>query len=64
MRIEVDLDLCQGHGVCASEAPTVFKVSDDNVVEVLNATPPEDLRAQVLEAIKHCPTQCLSLVED
>ena len=24
MRVEVDLDLCQGHGMCELEAPEVF----------------------------------------
>jgi ferredoxin len=64
MRIDVDVDLCQGHGVCQSEAPTVFRVTDDNVVEILDPSPPEDLRANVTEAVKNCPTQALTLVED
>ena len=64
MRIEVDLDLCQGHGVCASEAPAVFRVTDANVVEVIDTNPPEDLRTNVNEAVKNCPTQALTLVED
>lgn len=65
MKVEVDLGLCQGHGVCESEAPQVFRVNKDtNTVEVIDTNPPGDLRAQVKEAIKHCPTQALSLVED
>ena len=32
-RVEVDDDLCQGHGVCETEAPDVFAVSKDGVVE-------------------------------
>jgi len=64
MRIDVDLDLCQGHGVCQSEAPQVFRVSDDNVVEILDPNPPEDLRRNVEEAVKNCPTQALTLTED
>ena len=64
MRIEVDYDLCQGHGVCESEAPQVFRVSKDNQVEVIDTNPPQDLRASVVEAVKNCPTQALSLVED
>ena len=27
MRVSVDLDLCQGHGVCESEAPSVFELA-------------------------------------
>ena len=64
MRIDVDLDLCQGHGVCQSEAPTVFRVTDDNIVEILDPNPPEDLRKNVEEAVKNCPTQALTLTED
>ena len=44
-RIVVDRDLCQGHGVCESEAPAVFAVSKDGVLTVLQETPP-DARAQ------------------
>ena len=64
MKVEVDLDLCQGHGVCQSEAPTVFRVTDDNVVEILDPNPPDDLRKNVEEAVKNCPTQALSLTEE
>jgi ferredoxin len=31
MRVLVDLDLCQGHGVCCSEAPDVFEMDGDKV---------------------------------
>ena len=64
MKIEADVDLCQGHGVCQSEAPTVFRVTDDNVVEILDTNPPDDLRKNVEEAVKNCPTQALALTED
>ena len=63
MRITVDLGLCQGHGVCESEAPDVFRVSKDNVVEVLDAAPPAELHAAAREAAKHCPTQAISIEE-
>ena len=65
MHIEVDCDLCQGHGVCESEAPDVFRVSKDtNQVEVLDTNPPESLRGAVIEGVKNCPTQALKIVED
>ena len=28
MKVVVDLELCQGHGVCVGEAPAVFRVVD------------------------------------
>jgi ferredoxin len=64
VKIEVDLGLCQGHGVCESEAPDVFRVSKDNVVEVLDHEPPPDLHGAAREAAKHCPTQAISILED
>ncbi|MGD0379065.1 MAG: ferredoxin [Acidimicrobiales bacterium] len=64
MRVTVDRDLCQGHGVCESEAPAVFTVSKKNVVEVLDESPAEELRPQVEAAVKFCPTHALKIEED
>jgi len=64
MRVTVDRDLCQGHGVCESEAPAVFTVSEKNVVEVLDESPAEELRPQVEAAVKFCPTHALKIEED
>ena len=64
MRIVVDRDLCQGHGVCESEAPTVFSVSKKGDLTVLDETPPDDVRAEVEKAVKFCPTHALKIEED
>ena len=66
LRVEVDRDLCQGHGVCESEAPEVFEVGTfdgrDNQVVVLAEEPGEDQRAGVELAVRYCPTHALRLV--
>jgi ferredoxin len=64
VKVIVDRDLCQGHGVCESEAPAVFTVSKQNVVEVLDESPAEELRSQVEAAVKFCPTHALKIEED
>ena len=64
MRIFVDRDLCQGHGVCESEAPTVFSVSKKGDLTILDETPPADVRAEVEKAGKFCPTHALTIEED
>jgi len=64
VRIVVDRDLCQGHGVCASEAPEVFAVPKQGQVEVSNERPPGELRAKVELAVKYCPTHAPRIVED
>lgn len=60
-RIVVDRDLCQGHGVCESEAPAVFAVSRAGELTVLQETPPESERAAVEQAVRFCPTHALSI---
>ena len=63
-RIVVDRDLCQGHGVCQSEAPDVFEVSKDGVLTVRQESPPTGDRKAVDAAVKYCPTHALTIVED
>ena len=64
MRIVVDRDLCQGHGVCESEAPAVFSVSKKGELTVLDEQPDETQRAAVEQAVKYCPTHALTIVDD
>ena len=64
MRIVVDRDLCQGHGVCESEDPDVFVVGKDHRVEVLDPSPPESRRSSIEDAVRFCPTGALSIVDD
>jgi sterol 14-demethylase len=64
MRVVVDPDLCQGHGVCESEAPAVFAVGKDHKVTILDDRPPDELRPAVEDAVRFCPTHALSIVDD
>ncbi len=64
MRIVVDRDLCQGHGVCESEAPAVFSVSKQGVLTILDESPAEELRPVVEQAVAFCPTSALRIEED
>lgn len=62
MRIEVDLDLCQGHGMCEMEAPEVFAAQSDHV-EILDPSPAAG-HDTVRAAVRYCPTQALRIVGD
>jgi ferredoxin len=62
-KVAVDLDLCQGHAMCEVEAPDYFRVPKRGQVEILDAEPPEEARAQIEQAVWACPTQALSIVE-
>ncbi len=64
MKILVDWDLCQGHGTCVTEAAEVFQLNSKGDLEVLQESPPEELRAKVKAAVRLCPSYALSLLED
>jgi ferredoxin len=64
MEVRVDLDLCQGHGVCESEAPSVFEVGKNHRVTILEARPDESLRSEVEIAVRYCPTSALRIIEE
>jgi len=63
-RVEVDPDLCQGHAMCELEAPDIFKVPKRGIVEIVNATPSEEDRTEVEQAVWACPTQALTIIEE
>jgi ferredoxin len=65
VRVRVDLDLCQGHGVCCNEAPEVFGLDPERQqVVVKDERPPESLREKVRAAVRYCPTLALSIEEE
>ncbi len=63
VRIVVDRDLCQGHGVCCVEAPEVFAADADTRVKVLREEPPAAFLEKVKLAVKYCPTRALRIEE-
>lgn len=64
MKVVVDHDLCEGHSRCMQTAPEVFEVRDDDKSYVLIERPGAALRAKVEQAVRICPRQAISIVED
>ncbi len=63
MKIVVDYDVCEGHGMCQAMAHEYFELDDDDNLEILDETPPEADRAKVKAAIESCPVSALTLVD-
>ena len=63
MKVVVDLNLCDLHGLCVEAAPEVFEIGDDGVLHVLNETPEHSLRAKVEKAVRECPTGAIAIEE-
>jgi ferredoxin len=64
MRVVVDYDLCESNALCMGILPQVFEVRDDDLLYVLDEHPPEELREKVMEAVRTCPKNAISLEED
>jgi ferredoxin len=64
MKIVIDYDLCEANAVCMDVCPECFRVEDDDSTTILMEQPPEDLRGKVEEAVRLCPRQAISIVED
>ncbi len=61
MRVVVDFDLCESNALCMGLAPKVFEVRDDDFLCVLDESPPEELREQVVAAARICPKNAISI---
>jgi ferredoxin len=58
-RVVVDREVCMSSGVCEMEAPEVFELDADGVLQVHEIT---DLGA-VETAVRACPTGALQLID-
>jgi len=61
MKIEANLDKCEGLGMCEAMSHEFFEVGDDGFVTVLQE-PGEANRKEVLAAVDACPVLALKLV--
>jgi ferredoxin len=64
MRVEVDSDKCIGSGACAIACPEVFSQDEGGVVILLNDSPSRALHERVREAVRACPAEVITLVEE
>jgi ferredoxin len=61
MKVQVDRELCQGNAICLDRAPGVFDLGTDDVAVVLEASPRDELRDDVYDAVLACPMQAVLL---
>jgi ferredoxin len=61
MKIIVDFDVCQSHGLCTEAAPEVFELRDDGFLYILKEQPEEALREKISRALRECPTGAIKV---
>ena len=62
-KIEVDWGLCESNGVCMGIIPEVFQLEDDDTLTVLQDEVTPENEEQVLDAVRQCPRQAISITE-
>jgi len=63
MKVVVDFERCEANGQCVKAAPEVFKLNDDDTLDVLEAEPAQALRAKLKEAERRCPRAAITIHE-
>jgi len=61
MKIKVDLELCQSHGLCTEVAPEIFELRDDGFLYLREAAAEQAARATLEKAALECPTGAIAL---
>ncbi len=67
MKIAVNLEVCESNQVCEGLAPSVFRVNEDDVLEILMSeldASNTELVAKIRKAVSMCPKDALSIVDE
>lgn len=65
MRVSVDPDVCQGHGVCRMSAPELFHLrEEDGQAYVLSEEVPPDLEDAARLGAASCPERAITVWDD
>jgi ferredoxin len=59
LKVEVDRDRCEGHGLCEAIAPAVFRLDDDGMVQIASEIPTTAMDS-VVAAVRTCPVAALT----
>jgi len=63
LKLSLDLEKCNGNGLCALQSPTLFGVDDRTGQAVLIVERPDDDQRPDAEAVARvCPTRAIALM--
>ncbi|MDQ4010851.1 MAG: ferredoxin [Actinomycetota bacterium] len=60
MRVEVDPNICEGHGQCNAVAPEVYDLDDGGYCLIHNLEVAPELESQAQEGALACPVQAIT----
>ena len=65
MKLQIDPDVCQGHGRCYDLAPDLFGDDEEGFGQVLgDGIVPPDKEREARLAVANCPERAIELLEE
>ena len=65
MKLQINTDVCQGHGRCYDLAPGLFGEDDEGYGQVLgDGMVPPDREREARLAVANCPERAIELLEE
>lgn len=61
MRVEVDPNVCEGHGQCNAVAPEVYDLDEGGYCLIRSPEVPPDLEAEAEEGALACPVFAITV---
>ena len=63
-KVEVDFGLCESNGVCMGIIGEVFHLDDNDELHILQPEVTPQNEHEIREAVRQCPRQAISIVDD
>jgi ferredoxin len=63
-KVEVDFGLCESNGVCMGIIPKVFHLDEQDYLHILKDEVTPENEAEIREAVRQCPRQAISIVDE
>ena len=63
-KVKADYDLCESNAMCEALAPDIFRIDDDDFLQIDDGTVTEENRDRVEQAVAACPKSALSIVDE
>lgn len=61
LSVHVDLNMCEGHALCAQLAPDIFELNDDDAAVAIDENPGVEHETSVRAAVAACPRQAITV---
>lgn len=63
-KVQVDFGLCESNGVCMGIIPEVFHLDEQDYLHILKEEVTPDNEHEISEAVRQCPRQAISIVDE